>query len=471
MALLQPVYSIILNQIYKLTGKIPYQIRYGIMFIWLIALEILLIIGYSTDFLAIKVSLNERAIAGGITLIIFCIFSIKGPLKRVQWSLGFSSIWFIFALLMLLSGFDHAVGDGYRLSGWIILLGFPCLAFIWNNRGDYEVLYRLVSKAICVVSVAYFLFCLIIQPEQASLDRYTGTIDNPNTLGLMAVSGIISASYLFTSTKNYRWIFSISFGTSVTLGVYSVSRNAIITILLLLIVISIYMCRVFKYKGYSIRVSIKRYILGVLGFTVISLLCIIIFGMGMSSEKNIVSAASLEPTKEINLAHWKSAAEVTADSAVGPEKNPLKERFTTEGKDLNSFSAGRVEIWKAYIQQLNLKGNDIKGSEFPIGDTSSKYLAAHNVYLEISYRSGIIAGLLFLIFVLIAAIKALCCLFRRKEYKEYDLFIIMAIGAYGCTSLFESLVHPFSRSIVFLFYLAVIPFLAKPSAIKKDRDA
>lgn len=69
-----------------------------------------------------------------------------------------------------------------------------------------------------------------------------------------------------------------------------------------------------------------------------------------------------------------------------------------------------------------------------------------------------------------AVIKALCCLFGHRKYRAYDLFIIMAIGAYSFTSLFESLVHPFSRSVVFLFYLAVIPFLAKQPSIKEDDD-
>lgn len=458
MIVFQPIYGGIFKIIYTITGKIPEKTRNVIIIMLLIILEGVLIAGYSSNYFSHKISLNDRAIIGTGVLLLICIFSIKTPLKKIKWSYSLSTIWFVLFLVMFLSGCDHIVGDGYKLSALALLIGLPGLVFVWNNRGDYDVLYRLTAKAITIVHVVYFIGCLIMSPTQDLPYRYSATIDNPNTLGLMAVTGLICATYLFITEKKYAWIYTVPFGVSIAFGVASVSRNAIIAMILVLAVVIIYGCKLSIFGDTELKEVLKIAIVKMGVLLGVSLICVMVLNMSIRLDNTVV-AAGMSSSKTMSTEENQSETTITIEQTQ--PSNSLSERFNIDGKSLDVFSAGRVEIWKAYAQHLNIKGNDIKKNEFPIGDSSSKYLAAHNVYLEYAYRSGILAGVLFLILVIMVGIKALMLLFSRKPYKTYYLFVIMATGAYGFTSLFESLVHPFSRSIVFLFYIAIIPFWEK----------
>ena len=82
-----------------------------------------------------------------------------------------------------------------------------------------------------------------------------------------------------------------------------------------------------------------------------------------------------------------------------------RQKTTVIDKDIDQISSGRISIWRAYIQRLNLTGHDTS-ERFYIKERASDNRTAHMLILEYAYRSGLLAGVLYLIFNIWAGVRA-----------------------------------------------------------------
>ena len=63
--------------------------------------------------------------------------------------------------------------------------------------------------------------------------------------------------------------------------------------------------------------------------------------------------------------------------------------------ELNDISNGRLDIFKAYIENWNLTGHEDMNITMPNGELM---VHAHNVYLQVIHDHGVITGLVFILF-------------------------------------------------------------------------
>lgn len=93
----------------------------------------------------------------------------------------------------------------------------------------------------------------------------------------------------------------------------------------------------------------------------------------------------------------------SADYIPEPEEDPQKEDYTN----------GRLDIFRSYLEQLNMTGHDTMGAALENGEIATH---AHNIYLQVAYDHGILVGIVFLLVGAVTFIKA--CLYYQKKKKE-----------------------------------------------------
>lgn len=123
-------------------------------------------------------------------------------------------------------------------------------------------------------------------------------------------------------------------------------------------------------------------------------------------------------------------------------------------EEKNDVSNGRFDIFKAYLEALEIHGHPKMG---PSNEKGEEYAHAHNSYLQVAYNFGMIAGVMFL---------ALCALTLWRSIrlfikygKKYNIFLVpfALVIVFGFVSLTEWAFHPcIPAGFSFLMMLVVL---------------
>lgn len=110
-----------------------------------------------------------------------------------------------------------------------------------------------------------------------------------------------------------------------------------------------------------------------------------------------------------------------------------------EQAEEESYTNGRLYIFKQYYDRLNRDGHDDMGIMEPDGN----YLAhAHNIYLQVAYDHGLFVGGVFLLLGIGTFVQA-CLYFRRhREDRECALFPLALLILFAVAGLTEWIFHP-----------------------------
>ena len=141
----------------------------------------------------------------------------------------------------------------------------------------------------------------------------------------------------------------------------------------------------------------------------------------------------------------------------------LIDRYSPFGKKLNSYTSGRVAVWKAHIKYLNLTGKDLENRNIEIRKMLPRTVAhAHNQYLQTAHTMGIFTGIFELLRNLTAFVYMFIAIFKKDKLRFYNIFSILAICSFFLLSMMEYIGEPTRRGISILFLFAFIPLLPSP---------
>ncbi len=465
---IQTGYITILNVIYKATGKINEKIRNAIIWCFIFLLISLSIYNYAIWSRGSSIVQFERDIIGCFCLAGIAVFSINGHLRKYSWNRQFVFIWYVFAILLFISGLLHSVENSYWLWSVSMLVGFPGFYLIWQNREDYDTLFKLISSAMLVAMFIFLIICLYtVNSEMNVSGRFSSAMRNPNHLGKLAVSGTAAAFYLAITSKR-MWLYGIPIGVCWKLAQLSGSRAAVIVFITQLAVFLVF------YIKYMYQMKGLKIIIG----NMIIMLCISVLCSGFT-EKGIEHCqkqhdeiimqekerAEREKGQKEESSQGTEEQQTTEDLASNPPETPqisveqneevLKTRSDIKGKTVDQISSGRTIIWKYYIEKLNFRGNDWK--KYKANTPEYYYQWAHNDIIEISYRSGIFAGIfdfMFLFYLGIYVLKYVCL---KKEIKPYVCFTSLCILTYGGYAMLDVISFPFSMQYTFMFFVSLMP--------------
>lgn len=133
-----------------------------------------------------------------------------------------------------------------------------------------------------------------------------------------------------------------------------------------------------------------------------------------------------------------------------------EERKSTKPVD---YTNGRIDIYKSYLEQLNMTGHEGMGAILSDGSEATH---AHDVYLQVAYDHGIPTAVIFIIFGVSALIISIG--YYRKNrftapYKALSSVIIVAFAVAGVVEWTYHLSHP----MAFVLWLCISPLIFSKS--------
>ncbi len=140
-----------------------------------------------------------------------------------------------------------------------------------------------------------------------------------------------------------------------------------------------------------------------------------------------------------------------------------------EMRDKEDYSNGRLEIFKSYLEQLNLTGHDEMGATLPDGEIA---VHAHNIYLQVAYDHGIVVGIVFVVFGVACFISAVIFYRKKKEEIAFAALPMIVILAFAIAGMVEWIFHLSSPS-GFVLMMVIAPLFYKESyeSDRKDEKA
>ena len=114
-----------------------------------------------------------------------------------------------------------------------------------------------------------------------------------------------------------------------------------------------------------------------------------------------------------------------------------------------------MDIFRAYIEQLNLTGHDEMGALLPDGNLA---VHAHNIYLQIAYDHGIIVGIMFLVVGAFTFIQGCIYYRRKKDEVACAIMPVAVITAFAMAGLVEWIFH-LCHPAGFVLLLVLAPLL------------
>ena len=473
LTLIQNLYIFILTPIARLTGKMDDGVRNICLQIVIILYPIHFFLFYSYPKLGFPKFGWEKwilvvQISGCFLLLLLIFFSLDRIPKRIEWNKWILYPFIICGLLMLLISFLHPVGPGYRIFAVMIVIMYPCLFFVWNNRSDYESLYDPLARALSVICLFVYFYCFFIAARgdfSIINGRCAGPITNSNLFCFFGVFGSCGAIYLLI--KNYHsWLrylfYSVSIGCGYAIIWMGESRTSFLACTACLVIAMFFFIR------YSDKKTTLEYLLKVFLTIVIVLFTIIMATLWVDIQK---SAEELESQQITSTTSDASATTEAPDPSATSEASdvPAEHSETTDSQggeslfdrlfsgsyNTSTYSSSRLLIWRGYAQFFNLTGNNVAEADWdalsPIQEKRP-----HNNFFDMAFRFGVPIGILFILIELIACVKALQLLFTNRKRETVLLFPVLLIAIFFVFSMFEIAVIPFEREAPCYYYLALI---------------
>ncbi|MDD3368261.1 MAG: hypothetical protein PHP50_05120 [Lachnospiraceae bacterium] len=178
------------------------------------------------------------------------------------------------------------------------------------------------------------------------------------------------------------------------------------------------------------------------------------FGIKMQGLPELVKQTKEEPKMLLASAEPERALHSFAKAIR--ENHLLYSSDAEEAVSVDQYTNGRLDIYKAYLGQLNLTGHDIMGATMPDGTLA---IHAHNIYLQIAFDHGLITGVLFLLLCLMTLWRSLQFLkhYRTEMEAGLPLAISLAFMIAGLAEWISHLCNPMYCS----FLLVLAPMLLK----------
>lgn len=106
------------------------------------------------------------------------------------------------------------------------------------------------------------------------------------------------------------------------------------------------------------------------------------------------------------------------------------------------YTNGRLDIFRSYIEQLNMTGHEEMGAILKNGEVATH---AHNIYLQVAYDHGIPTGILFVLTGLGTFVCA-CIYYHKKKdiitYAAMPAVVTVAVATAGMVEWIFHLSHP-----------------------------
>ena len=442
---LQKFLILVLNPFARLSSKIDNRIKEKLRICVLVAICLLPYIWYTGTCVGLIVTQLVKMLIAIALIIIYLFLCLDQPLHIVDWRKWIIALWFAFGTVIFVMGFISKQSPGYWMSGPVFAIGFPAVYFVLLQTDYYKKHLKYMAKIVLVISAIYFVITAftapIINPDTWIGGRYNGIAFDCNRVGELAIIAFCCGFYIVFDEAGKFWkvLSAIVIGISVGMIIPTQSRTALLAIVL----IAVFWAIVLLWN--KERPGKKAFALFLIA---------------------IVFAGA---TYGFLLAqHRSDLAESNPGVAVEEiYEGDVLDRVGTSDESLDSYSSGRLTIWGHYAKHFNLTGNERADDTQPI-EGESVIVNAHNNTVEFTYRSGILAGLLYVIIQICMLVFGVKTAFTKGATRR-ACFAATAFIGFGIFTNLMPAYAPLSNAIFFFTLMTQIPIFEKKEKNEKNK--
>lgn len=308
----------------------------------------------------------------------------------------------IYLLLVHIIGISFLINGiifhvlGYIAVGAVFIVIIPIL-HIAISEGDQVIILKSLAHAI-ICSFFIFMIIAILFGPGLSEKQYSAFVRNPNTLGIFMII-VVSACVFLIYKKFYEKekpllpIICMSF--AIAFCIFSQSRTSLLAIIGELLFLLFIMFPLYNLECKNTLTAFKKLTALILIISLSIIISTSLFYYMMTTIKKELAVAI--PSLQIETVD--SENKVTN---AGELLNISETRFSKgiEKKDSDAFTSGRITIWNDFYNDISIIGHEKEGKDISFSGRIYKDTNAHNVYLQIGYSAGIIAGIAMILLML-----------------------------------------------------------------------
>ena len=449
--ILQHLYKPVLNFIYeKITFRVSERIRDIILLVSFFLL-------FFVQFGRIYTDLYNGGVRDYMVVLlmgVIILFSVDRRMELLKWRMVIYVPFVLMGLYMLfIAVCFHSVGDHYTVFIFYILVITICLAFIWGNRGDYERLFTIVASAYTLFFIVILVWCL------ARYGLYFGQSYtmwmNTNGFVKLICPAVACSMYLFLIASSIKWkaFFAVICGAASVMIVFTTCKTAQIVLLLLFIILIVLLVLQGRETGRKPGKSFLCFLIA----------CVLGFG-ATTGFLHIVTPIITNDPVATHVNEYKMTMELSDEPIDMNSPYQVYKRETIEEisqypllKKLDDIGTGRIHMWAMYLKRLNMTGN-VK---------TLRSVGPHNQYVELTYRAGLPAGVMWLFILFAVFILIIHGIVKRKG--DWIYFATLQYPAFLFFSMLETGIFPMDRGFITMYYLALIPMLIKTANDKEEK--
>lgn len=369
-------------------------------------------------------------IAGfGVLLLILGWISWKAPLQKQNWRSGSCLCWLIFCGVMMLS--DLFVNKSFPYVGYVLFFCGGFVFFVWENGGAYKSVRYHMRKGLEWTLLPIILYCIIFRQKKVGV-FYNGPFNYHESMSQYALAllivFLIEWHLLFRQQKlHHRKIMICGIGIALSSFLIYYSRTAVCSIAAVLIIVIWGVMQIANLRKYH-RKTRELFALGLLI-------------LGVSISVTLITKYALKTLPEKLGTNVVYQNEIQTTDLPEETMNILEQQQPGWRTGVVSEAAeSRNDIWKRYIQKLNITGN---AENLPLGETG---ISPKNSFLQMAYRYGVF---------IVVPYMALLLLYGFYAVRKRDFFRILVAGSFIMVSLWENIENPFMQPLWFMVYIGM----------------
>ncbi|MBQ8093742.1 MAG: O-antigen ligase family protein [Clostridia bacterium] len=359
----------------------------------------------------------------GMILLTFVTLSARTPGRaRVHLSKGMMALWFALHGMMVVSGLFY---QDWLPESVPLLICYPVIFTVFASRNDEDT-FRAILRA-CLFAVAPFLLISwVTKPVYYGYPGYLGIFYDANCLAMccivMAAAAFLLAYVDFCEHHPVRMVLCIAAGcwAAITL-VLSMSRACLLAFGGVAVILTASIV-----AGTSKHPKRWLALLGVL--IVLGLL----FGVKLTKDK-------IREAYEEDYA----LAVYNYETYGNPITVPKPEERTLSMDDLTSDRWG---IWTVILKNLRWNGHEssVIKEWVAMDGAGDRHFNAHNAFLGVTYNNGYIAGILLVIYTIVAFVRAFRYYWIYRDSSPLACTPLAFCTVFILVGMFESVYAPFS---------------------------
>lgn len=420
----------------------------------------------------------------GLLIIRFVYLLAKGEWRRLK------KISLPYLFLTLAFWIGCAVFNNGRQ--WTFLLGVTFTAWIllYAMSDKSEQILEDICNGILLAFFATVIFCLYRRPYQYyMLTRYGGiffTATATATYYLVPAAAALTKTLIARRERNLKkTVFAwASYGVIAAYMGFTASRTGIISLAVMTLFALVIPFRGEK-KGYFLRqfktagvLAVSVVLTFLMTFSATRILPAIAgnpFYFWYETPSAYITSETPWRGEEDDIRATYIDIQMTLEMLFGRmftvEQEPEKEDYVlgallvsaADAVSLDTqeatmqYANGRLEIFKAYLSQLNETGHDDMSA---LDANGEPLMHAHNSYIQVAYDFGIPLGALFLILCFVTFIRSVLLAREQGYHSIYTAFPMFLVIGFGVASIFEWVYHP-CNPLGFAFLLVFAPLMLR----------